>query len=196
MGRTYYQIELTARQLTVLLLLLAAAMVLAFVLGYAAAWTSASGEREGPPVIAAAAATPTPEVEVIPTPTPVPREPTAAPERTEAGGVAAPTEAPPTATPVPPTPTPVPPTATPVPVGGLWVQVLAVRDRKGVGEAERKLGELGFPASHRRVVRVETAGGGTLFKVRIGPFPDRESAHRVMVRMRASGFPDAWIVGP
>jgi len=58
----------------------------------------------------------------------------------------------------------------------------------------RKLEELGFPSAHRRVVPVGTAGGGTLYKVRVGPFPDRESAHRVMQRMRAAGFPDAWVV--
>ncbi len=195
MGRTYYQIELTARQLTVLLLLLGVAMVLAFVLGYAAAWSSGPGGGERPPVLAAVES-PTPAEVVVPTP-PVPeRTPTEVPTTSEApaSGSTRPTQRPPTATPAPPTPTRVPPTATPAPVHGLWVQVLAVRDRKGVGEVERKLEKLGFPASHRRVVPVKTAGGGSLYKVRIGPFPDRESAHRVMQRMRASGFPDAWIV--
>ena len=40
------------------------------------------------------------------------------------------------------------------------------------------------------------AGGDELHKLRVGPFPDRESADRVAERMRASGFPDAWIVAP
>ncbi|NOZ93613.1 MAG: hypothetical protein GXP47_02590, partial [Acidobacteria bacterium] len=68
MARTYYQIELTARQLTVLLLLLGGAMVAAFVLGYGAAVAGRGPAEEGP--LLAAVATPTPVEQRIVTPVP------------------------------------------------------------------------------------------------------------------------------
>ena len=61
-------------------------------------------------------------------------------------------------------------------------------------EARKKLKKLGFPRDHQRLLTEPTVGGGTLYKLRIGPFPDRASAGRVAHRMQASGFPDAWVV--
>ena len=67
MSRSYYVIELSARWLTVLLVALALVMVLAFALGYGAAWSVLSSEKPRP-AVAAATVSPTdiPEV-VIPT---------------------------------------------------------------------------------------------------------------------------------
>jgi hypothetical protein len=65
-----------------------------------------------------------------------------------------------------------------------------------VGEARTKLDGLGFPRDHQHLIRVEEGGSPVLFKLRIGPFPDRASADRVAKRMSEAGFPDAWVVAP
>jgi cell division septation protein DedD len=188
MSRSYYVIELSARWLTVLLVALAAVMVLAFALGYGAARSVASRDH-GAPTMAAlegadVSATEIPEV-VIPTEVPVATEPTAATPKPE-----------PTATPrpeptVPPTPRP---TATKA-VTEFFVQVLASNQRDSVDQARSKLRTLGFADDNQRLIPVE-GGGTTLYKLRIGPFPDRSSAERVAQRMSSSGFPDAWVVAP
>jgi len=209
MPRTYYQIELTARQLTLLLLLLGVAMGAAFVLGYGAA-VAGRGQAEERPVLTAVA-TPTPVEETVVTPVPpaesvvVGRSGKRRPSPTLEPAAAA--EASPrrkaTATKVRPTPTRVRPTPTrakpkPAPPAvrkaGLWVQVLAVSHRSAIDPARKKLEKLGFPRDHQRLLTEPTVGGGTLYKLRIGPFPDRASAGRVAQRMQASGFPDAWVV--
>ena len=187
MSRSYYVIELSARWLTVLLIALALVMVLAFGLGYGAAWSVLSGEATNEQGLTAlqAAATPTaiPEV-VIPTPLEAAEEePKPTPE--------------PTATPepeptVPPTPRP---TATAV-VTDFFVQVLASSKQATVEAARTKLESLGFPRDHQRLITVQNPGSGALYKLRIGPFPDRPSADRVSQRMSAAGFPDSWVVAP
>jgi cell division septation protein DedD len=190
MAPTYYVIELSARWLTVLLVALAVVMVLAFAFGYGAACSVLSPERvteqlppAGTPLLAAA----TPdaiEEQVIDAPTLVP--PTKPPMATPA----------PTATPVP-VPTRVPPTVAPPPSAeGYFVQVLASSTPDAMEGAEKNLAELGFSSDHRHVTTTQVAGGGVLYKLRVGPFPDRESADRVMGRMRVSGYPDAWVVVP
>ena len=188
MAQSYYVIELSKRWLTVLLVALALVMVFAFALGYGAAWSVLSEGPKAPPiVVSAAAATPTPTaVEVV----------------IAATGVPAPTTVEePTATPRPapsPIKTVVPP-ALPtraVADSAFHVQVLASSHRATVDEARPKLERLGFPRDHQQVVTTTVAGGGVLYKLRIGPFPDRASADRVAQRMRASGYSDAWVVSP
>lgn len=187
MSRSYYVIELSARWLTVLLAALALLMILAFALGYGAARSVVSGGPTAPEMTArAAAATPTaiPEV-VLPTEVPQARE--------------LPTETPvpqPTATPSP-APTAVPtPTATATPATTeYFVQVLASNRRATVDAASTSLEELGFPSEYQRLITAED-GAAALYKLRIGPFPDRGSADRVAQRMSAAGFPDAWVVSP
>lgn len=206
MSGVYYEIQLTARQLTLGLVLLALALVAAFLLGYGAG-SSVSGAPEAAPVPAGRMAeqlvTPAPGVTpsgAAPTasPTPVLR-PTATPT---AAAVASPTPAP-TATPQPtatprPTATATPrPTTAPGPARrGYWVQVLAARHAEAVATARAKLVDLDFPRNRHWVVQTPTAEGVILYKVRVGPFPDRESAERVARRMQVSGFPDAWVVAP
>lgn len=191
MPRTYYEIEVTARQLTGLLVLLALLLMVAFALGYGAAWSVLSGGAAPTPSAVAVAPTPVPET-VVPTATAAPRP---SPSVT-----VVPTRAPT----VPPTPTSGPavaPTSRPAaPTAasrdGFWVQVLAVRTESAVREAQGRLEQLGFPRDHQWIVSASAAGGDTLYKVRIGPFPDRDSADRVVRRMASSEFPDAWVVTP
>jgi cell division septation protein DedD len=184
MSRTYYVIELSARWLTVLLVALALVMIIAFALGYGAAWSVLTAEQPAGEMTALqAAATPTeiPEV-VIPT-----AIATARPAAT----------ATPTATPRPPAPTPTtpPPTATPA-TTDFFVQVLASSRSASVEAARTKLEGLGFPRENQHLITVQDAGSPTLYKLRLGPFPDRSSADRVAQRMSAAGFPDAWVVAP
>jgi cell division septation protein DedD len=187
MAPTYYVIELSARWLTALLIALALVMVLAFAFGYGAAWTvlSPGGAQAQDPIAELAddaAPPPTIVEEVIldestPTPRPTrPPQPTPKPQPTRA------------------------PTATPEPVvdspEGYWVQVLASSTEQTVRQAQDKLDDLGFPKQNQNVSTTQVAGGNALHKLRVGPFPDRESADRVVRRMRASGYPDAWVVVP
>ncbi len=189
MAPSYYVIELTARWLTILLVALALVMVLAFAFGYGAAWSVLTAREGGPQEAAAVAgvATPTPTpVEVVidsPAEAPTPR--------------AMPTK-PPTATPVPPTATPKPKAAEPAKekLEDFWVQVLASSSDTAVEKARAKLAELGFTRDRQKVVTTVVPGGNELHKLRVGPFPDRASADRVVQRMKSSGYPDAWVVAP
>jgi cell division septation protein DedD len=194
MSRSYYVIELSARWLTILLVTLGLLMVVAFGLGYGAAWSTM---RDGAPEDAAApSATPEIETEVIPEPTP----PTPPPSATAPAATATPRPAPPTAAPPPvssPTPKPtVQPPPTEAPEGSFWVQVLASSQEGSISEARDKLERLGFDRDHQELVLAEVVGGSELIKLRVGPFPDRRSADRVVQRMRSAGFPDAWVVVP
>jgi len=186
---TYYVIELSARWLTILLVALALVMVLAFAFGYGAAWSVLSGEQPNAPARAVAvSSSPTPVIteEVIlsePTPT---RRPTR-PQRPKPA----------------PTPTAAPPPTRAAPTAvvtenadGFWVQVLASSSPQAMERARDKLDGLGFPAENQRVTTTQVAGGNVLYKLRVGPFPDRDSADRVVRRMRGSGYPDAWVVVP
>lgn len=186
MAPTYYVIELSARWLTVLLVALALVMVLAFAFGYGAAWSVLTSKQQL--AGATAAGTPDPaavfdedilDEEVVEVPTERPTEPPVATPK-------------PTATPKP-APTKVPSTDT---TDGFWVQVLASSTPQAMERAAKKLADLGFPEEHQRVTTSQVAGGNVLYKLRVGPFPDRDSADRVVRRMRSSGYPDAWIVVP
>jgi len=213
MPPTYYVIELSARWLTALLVALALALVMAFAFGYGAAWSVLSGApaaagpeqpaspagseieeaevRDTKPVVTPSLATPVPQPTDIPTPQRVAA--TATPHRVAA------TATPSTSPVAPPRPTA---TATPKPrevravEQVFWVQVVAASNQTAMSDAKVKLAELGFPEENQRVVSSPVAGGRTLYKMRIGPFPDRSSADRVVRRMQESGFPDAWVVSP
>lgn len=193
MSRSYYVIELTARWLTVLLVALALLMVIAFCLGYGAAFAVyADGS------VTATETTPTPVVmtEVLVDATvPQPRQTSTAPAATATPRPMPPTVIPPTRVPATATPTKQP-SPTKTPDDRFWVQVLASSRETSIEEARTKLVGLGFDRDHQEVVRSEVAGGDELFKLRVGPFPNRKSADRVMQRMQAADFPDAWVVVP
>ncbi len=193
MGRSYYVIELSARWLTVLLVALALLMVTAFSLGYGAAW-SVKSAQSGP----AAEASPTPIVmtEVVLDPTiPEPQPSPTGPAATATPRPLPPTVVAPTRVPATPTPKEEP---SPIvePSSEFWVQVMASSKNATIAEARTKLVGLGFDLDHQRVVHSQVAGGNELIKLRVGPFPNRASADRVLQRMRAADFPDAWVVVP
>jgi len=186
MSRSYYVIELSARWLTVLLIALALVMIIAFALGYGAAWSVLTAEQPAGEITALQAATTPTEIPEVVIPTAI-ADATARPAAT----------ATPTATQRPPAPTPTtpPPTATPA-TTDFFVQVLASSRSASVESARTKLEGLGFPRENQNVITVQDAGSPALYKLRLGPFPDRASADRVSQRMSAAGFPDAWVVAP
>lgn len=188
MAPTYYVIELSGRWLTILLIALALVMVLAFAFGYGAAWSVFASKQPleggtgiptpGPSGVASEDITDEEIIDVVPTQVPTVKS--------------APTPKP-TATPKPR------PTATQVPAavdGEFWVQVVASSTERSIERAAKQLSEIGFPPDHQQVITSRVAGGKVLHKLRVGPFPDRDSADRVVRRMRSSGFSDAWIVVP
>jgi hypothetical protein len=65
-----------------------------------------------------------------------------------------------------------------------------------VESARTKLEGLGFPRDYQHLLTVQDPGSPILYKLRLGPFPDRASADRVAQRMSSAGFPDAWVVAP
>ncbi len=188
MSRSYYVIELSGRWLSVLLASLALLMVLAFGLGFGAA--RSVQPADAPPE---ASPTPTPLVttEILPDETPP------APLPTIGTSTATPRPEPP-----PPAPSEKPATPTPRPEPGpaaddaFWVQVIASSRRATIESARTALVGLGFDREHQQVTASEVAGGDELLKLRVGPFPDRASADRVVTRMRAADYPDAWVVVP
>ena len=134
-----------------------------------------------PAVTPAVAPTPTPTLAQTPTQgLPRSQTPTVAPT--------APSPAP-AATGFPPSPSPRP-TAPVVAAGSLWVQVGSLSQaQQGEGLRLRVLA-MGF--APEQVVVVRAADGR--YRVRLGPFPDEESAGRVLARIRPQGFPDAFLV--
>ncbi len=189
MAPIFYQIELSSRLLTGLLVALALLMVMAFAFGFGAAWSvferGPTVEPAGPPVLdtstptaVVGVATATPAVIATAT-----RRPSATPTATS---TRTPRRIRPTAT-----PRPVRPTA--VAGRGYWVQVLAVTRQPSIAEKQKELEDLGFPRTNQVVVSASTVDG-VLYKLRYGPLPDKASADRVVKRMKDGGLVDAFVV--
>jgi cell division protein FtsN len=78
------------------------------------------------------------------------------------------------------------PTATAVPRP--WVQVASLGRAEQAEGVRQRVIALGFRAEQVLVL----PGTGGKYRVRLGPFPDQESAGRVVARLQATGFPDAF----
>ncbi len=72
------------------------------------------------------------------------------------------------------------------------MQVAAFAKHEQAEGVRNRVIALGFTP---RQAAVQPAGGGK-FRVRVGPFPDVESAGRVAARLRAEGFGGAFVVKP
>jgi cell division septation protein DedD len=127
------------------------------------------------------------------TPPAVPTAPvSSSPEpRTPDPGFLAPSPVPPRPTAKPPKPTATPrpkPTATPSPRS--WVQIASLARADQAEGVRQRVMALGFRADQVLVL----PGTGGKYRVRLGPFPGQESASRVVARLQASGFPDAFLL--
>jgi cell division protein FtsN len=173
----YFEIIITGRQLAALVVGVALAIAVAFGLGVGVRMLQ-------PPANELVAVAPVPSPVWQPTP---PAFPTIVPT--------------PEASPMPiPTATraPVPterPRALPTVVAAAtgqprWVQVAALGKREQAEGVRNRVVALGYTP---RQVLVQSAAGGK-FRVRVGPFPDVESAGRVAARLRAEGFGGAFVV--
>ncbi len=186
--RRYFEIIITGRQLATLVAGVALLVAVAFALGVSVQLL----QREAPiaPREIAVAAGPSPGLEAAavspsapapPTPEPLP---TAVPTAT-AAPAPAPTER--------PRSQPSPSAAVPVAKGpGRWVQVAAFGRRDQAEGVRNRVVALGFTPKQ---VLIQPVSGGK-FRVRVGPFPDGESAGRVVARLRAEGFGGAFAVKP
>ena len=174
----YFEIIITGRQLAALVAAAALLVAVAFVLGVGVRGLQ---PQAAPPVTAAAVPTPFPQ------PPPAPPPPTAVP-----------TTAPvprPTATAAPP------PTERPKPaathaaavaapqVAGRWVQVAALGRHDQAEGVRNRVVALGYTPN-----QVIVQPGEGKYRVRVGPFPDVESAGRVAARLRAEGFGGSFVV--
>ncbi len=208
MDEKHFEIIVTGRQLALFIAGVAGAVLIAFGIGVGvglmqAGTGSGAAAADLPPGIVSEPLEPYPEGDegameppavdafgmgAEATPAPSPAVATPEPRPTEPAPTAAPTAVPtpaPTATPRP-TPAPTPP---PLPAGE-WIQVGAL-SRTALAEGLRqRVIALGYRPD--QVVVVPTGDGK--YRVRLGPFPDRESADRVLARLHADGFPDAFVV--
>lgn len=214
MGEKHFEIIMSGRQMALLVAALTGLMLVAFGLGVTVGLLQPRGDRhrggreEGPTVVGepelvtttappgwAGVAEEAPPTAVPPTV--APSEPTPLPEPSPSPAVVPSPE--PTATPSP-TPPPAAPTPLPAreptpptvahPAAGVWVQVGALSQaRQGEGLRQRVVA-LGFAPEQVVVSR----GPDGRYRVRLGPFPDEESAGRIIARLRTQGFPDAFMV--
>jgi cell division protein FtsN len=173
----YFEIIITGRQLAALVVGVALAIAVAFGLGVGvrklqpAPQQIAAVAPAGPTPVwqptppAVPTAAPTPQVVSAPLPTFAP-SPIATERPRAAAGAAAAKAAP------------------------RWVQVAALGKFEQAEGVRNRVVALGYTP---RQVLVQTAPGGK-FRVRVGPFPDVESAGRVAARLRAEGFGGAFVV--
>jgi DedD protein len=80
--------------------------------------------------------------------------------------------------------------AAPAPRGGFAVQLAAFSDDKGANALSNKLKRAGFPAFTETI----STSRGTLWRVRVGPYPTREAAAQSRDKLKAEGH--AGIVVP
>jgi len=173
----YFEIIITGRQLAALVVGVALAIAVAFGLGVGVRMLQQ-------PVNQGAAVAPVPTPVWQPTP---PAIPTAVPTP-EVAAIPIPA-----ATQVP-VPTERPRTLPAVEAAAKgqprWVQVAALGRREQAEGVRNRVVALGYTP---RQVLVQPAAGGR-FRIRVGPFPDVESAGRVAARLRAEGFGGAFVV--
>ncbi len=88
-----------------------------------------------------------------------------------------------------PAATPAP--ATPVSAGSWFVQVFVGRDRQAAEEVVRSLRAKQYPV---RIDAVAEGASGSLYKVRVGGYPTRESADATAGKLHVDGISGTWVV--
>ncbi|MCB1009106.1 MAG: SPOR domain-containing protein [Acidobacteria bacterium] len=203
---SYYEVALTNRQVLIAFVALLTCLVAAF---FSGVWIGRGDPNEHAAPTTAARATPSPEPQLDQlsffsgreageraraTPT---LPPTRTPEPTRPAAVevpvptATPTPAPRTATP-PPTPAPTPVAtraAAPAAQASVFVQVYSSSNGARAREIAAELRKAGFPV----VLAEAEAGGGTTYRVRVGPYPSRDQAEQAAVKLRRQHRLDTWV---
>ncbi len=191
----YFEIIVSGRQLASFVAAVAVLILGCFGLGVVVGL-----QQPAPPepvqvadLTSAAPTFPAPVFEPYPSPAPaatlppIPLE--AAPPSTSDAVPATQVPEPPVPTAVPPTPTVALPTAAPAPTGR-WVQVAALSRKDQADGVRTRVMAAGYTAG--QVVVLPASAGK--YRVRLGPFPDEESAKRVAARLTAGDFPGAFVV--
>lgn len=186
----YYQLVASGRQLVLFVVVVAGLLLLSFFAGLSVGLAEREERMETVAQAPGPVAPPATPIPLEPPPaTPTPLTPTELPLSEPAPVPSpAPTTAPlPTATPRPTPPSS--PVARPLP-HGVWVQVGALSSRADAEGVRHRVVALGFRPEQ---VKVLAAASGK-YRVRVGPFPDRESGSRVVARLREGGFREAFVV--
>lgn len=203
MSDRYYEVIITGRQMAALVAGVVILVLAAFGLGVAVRMLEPAPVGGAVTAMAAPSTVslPAPEL-LLPTPSPAPAGSALATPPApvaSAGAAVSPTvePAPPTLAPAStqaPPPSPTVRAETPEPaipaVGGVWVQVAAVSRPDLAEGVKQRVVAFGFKPDQLRVL---TTPNG-LFKVRLGAFPDLESAGRVVARLQEAGFEKPFIV--
>jgi len=216
--RTHYQLSFTAKQALLLFVLLIGALGVAYFLGL---MTGLSGRTAGPEQVAAAGGTPTPTPEplefpravrgvspgkggvpnpsppaVTPSPAPPSSTSLAAPGPTATPGLQMFDDGPPAARPTsaPAAPHAKAPAARPAQPAApaFWVQALSANSEKEAHAKRDRLAAHGFPAT----VVPGPGPHGRVYRVRVGPFPNRDEAQKAASKLKAREKLEPWIVPP
>jgi cell division protein FtsN len=193
----YFEIIVSGRQLAAFVAAVAVLILGCFGLGVVVGLQQPAPPLPEPVQVADLTSTaptfPAPAFEPYPSPAPaatlppIPLE--AAPPPTADAVAATQAPEPPVPTAVPPTPTVPAPTAAPA-LAGRWVQVAALSRKDQADGVRTRVMAAGYTGGQ---VVVLPASAGT-YRVRLGPFPDEESAKRVAARLKAGDFPGAFVV--
>jgi len=193
----YFEIIVSGRQLAWFVAAVAVLILGCFGLGVIVGLQQAAPAPPEPVPVAdltsTAPAFRTPAFEPYPSPAPAATLPPiplgAAPPPTADAAPATQVPEPPLPTVVPPTPTVAVPTAAPA-LLGRWVQVAALSRKDQADGVRTRVMAAGYTAG--QVVVLPASAGK--YRVRLGPFPDEESAKRVAARLTAGDFPGAFVV--
>jgi DedD protein len=218
--RTHYQLSFTAKQALLLFVLLIGALGVAYFLGL---MTGLSGRPAGPEQVAAVGATATPTAEplefpravrgvspgkgaalpsapaVTPSPAPPSSTSLASPGPTATPGLQLFDDGPPSARPTS-APAPAAPPRAKAPSGrpseaagsAFWVQALSANSEKEAHAKRDRLAAHGFPST----VVPGPGPHGRVYRVRVGPFPNRDEAQKAASKLKAREKLEPWIVPP
>lgn len=202
--KSYYEIQLEQKQLVLILLLMVAVCVMFFFLGVyyvkgrepASAMAGPRGTAPSTPHLTAPAGPDKVETEEVSRFFEANDGRASAPKEGAEGTVVAESrtdDPPPKPRTPPPSPKPEPTKPAPVPSGSsdgrFIVQIAAVKDVDRANQVRNELVSKGFQA----YVETQDAGGEKLYKVRVGPFSERDEADRAKEGLRGAGYGGAFV---
>ncbi len=188
----YYQLVASGRQLALFVVAVAGLLLLSFFVGLSLGLAEKQERlKSAAPVATKVVAPATPTVVEPPPTTPTPPvNPTPQLPPPEPAAVLTPEVTPTPMLMVTPGPAPRPsPVERSVPLG-VWVQVGAFKSKADAEGVRLRVVALGFRPEQVKVLALASGK----YRVRVGPFPDKESGSRVVARLREGGFREAFMV--